>query len=186
MMGQYWRLLTPMFLHGGFIHLGFNSYFLYLIGPQVEQAFGHWRFAAIYLLSGITGVIASFALSPANSIGASGALFGLIGTLVPYLYRNRTVIRDTRRKIGNILQIIGLNLFLGFVVPNIDYWAHMGGLLCGFVLGWLVTPRYIVTQSLPDLIHIKDESRPLLAWLSITMTVMLLGIIFFSLVGLKR
>jgi rhomboid protease GluP len=78
--GQVWRLVTPIFLHIGLLHLAFNSYAIYVIGPQIECFFGPYRFLSIYILSGIYGVLMSFALSPAPSAGASGAIFGLIGT----------------------------------------------------------------------------------------------------------
>src|SRR5690606_22950316 len=87
LVGEYWRLITPLFLHGGILHLGFNSYFLYIVGQQIERAYGRTRFLALYFVSGFAATIASFALSSADSIGASGALFGLIGAWIPLLYR---------------------------------------------------------------------------------------------------
>ncbi len=165
LQGEYWRLITPMFLHGSLLHIGFNSYFLFVIGPQVERSFGTLRFAAIYFLSGICGVLFSFALTPSPSIGASGALFGLIGALIPFLYRNRRVLYGTRSRIMSIIQVIVVNLLIG-LSPGIDNWGHLGGLVGGLVLSWLVTPLYAVTLSFDGTPRIEDRSSPTLAWLA--------------------
>ena len=141
--GEYWRLITPLFLHGGILHLGLNRYFLYIVGRLVERAFGTARFLAIYLLSGIAGVVASFAFSHFDSIGASGALFGLVGAWVPLLYRNRHVLANTRQQIRRIVQVIAINLLIG-LAPGIDNWAHLGGLVSGLALGWFASPLYVV------------------------------------------
>lgn len=179
LQGEYWRLITPLFLHGGWIHLGFNSYFLYVIGPQVERPFGHLRFIAIYMLSGMAGVIASFAFSPYPSIGASGALFGLIGALVPLLYRNRKVLANTVRGLRNILLIIAVNLIIG-LTPGIDNWAHLGGLLTGLALSWFTTPRYAIRYDLNGTVRLEDQTSPLVSWLAIVLG----GIGLVTLVGM--
>jgi rhomboid protease GluP len=183
LQGQYWRLITPMFLHGGWIHLGFNSYFLYVIGPQVERPFGHLRFVAIYVLSGMAGVIASFALSPYRSIGASGALFGLIGALVPLLYRNRKVLANTVRGLRNILLVIAVNLIIG-LTPGIDNWAHLGGLLTGLAVSWFTAPRYTVRYDLDGIVRIEDQTSPLVAWAVIVLAglglLVLLGVLMMA------
>jgi rhomboid protease GluP len=164
--GEYWRLITPMFLHGGFLHLAFNSYFLYQVGPQVEKAFGHFRFMAIYFLSGLGASIASFAFTPGSSVGASGALFGLIGALVPLLYRNRDVLAHTRSRISSIVQVILINLLIGFTARGlIDNWGHIGGLVAGLSLAWLTTPRYAVRlapDGTPE--RVEDETPPSATW----------------------
>jgi len=165
LQGQYWRLFTPMFLHGGVLHIALNSYFLYLIGPQVERSFGHWRFLAIYFLSGVAGVVASLAARPdVLSIGASGALFGLVGALIPLLYRNRSVLANTQRRIASVLQVIVINLVIGLTVQNIDNWGHIGGLLGGLTLAWFTTPRYAVRHDLDGAVRIIDETSPTTMW----------------------
>ncbi len=174
--GEYWRLITPLFLHGGILHLGFNSYFLYVVGPQVERSFGSARFAAIYFLAGLAGTIASFALTPARSIGASGALFGVIGALIPLLYHNRDVLRNPRRQIGQIVQVIVINLVIG-LAPEIDNWSHAGGLLAGVVLAWFAAPRYVIRLEGVNRVRIEDDSSLLTAWLAI-------GVIGLILIGL--
>ncbi len=131
----------------------------------MERSFGTLRFAAIYFLSGICGVLFSFALTPSPSIGASGALFGLIGALIPFLYRNRRVLYGTRSRIMSIIQVIVVNLLIG-LSPGIDNWGHLGGLVGGLVLSWLVTPLYAVTLSFDGTPRIEDRSSPTLAWLA--------------------
>jgi rhomboid protease GluP len=160
--GEYWRLVTPLFLHGGIIHLGFNSYFLYVVGRQIERLYGPLRFAAIYFLSGIAGTMASFAFNTAPAIGASGALFGLIGAWLPLLYRNRHILANTQRQIRSIVQVIVINLLIG-LTPGIDNWAHVGGLVGGLALGWLITPRYALrggtVGDLPEVVDQTDAAQ---------------------------
>lgn len=183
--GEFWRLLTPMFLHGGYIHLGLNSYSLFIVGPQVERSFGHWRFLAIYFLSGLAGSVASFALSPYRSIGASGALFGLIGALIPLLYLNRKVLANTRQHINNLITVIALNLVFGFTAGGIDNWAHIGGLAGGLTLSWLTAPRYVARLSTMDSIRMDDESLPYVAWIVYGMAVLCLGGLVLWLISLR-
>jgi rhomboid protease GluP len=155
-----------VFLHANLIHIAVNSYSLYIIGPQVERSYGHARFAAIYLLSGIAGVIASFAFSPYESLGASGALFGLIGAMLPLLYRNRKVLQNTQRSIVAVVEVIVINLLIG-LIPGIDDWAHGGGLISGLALSWFATPLYKVIQDFDGSIRIKDESVSGMVWAAI-------------------
>jgi len=181
--GEYWRFITPMFLHAGFIHIAANSYFLYIVGPQVERAFGHFRFLAIYFLSGFAASIASFTFGHNSvSVGASGALFGLIGALLPLIYRNRNVLANSGRRIGSILQVIIINLILGFAIPYIDYWAHIGGLIGGLALAWLTTPRYAVRYALTgEAERIEDETSPAVTWFWYGFIgVVLIGLAFFA------
>jgi rhomboid protease GluP len=133
--GEYWRLITPVFLHAGVLHIFFNSYILYALGPNVEKAFGSVRFALMYAAAGFLATAASFALPPeVRSLGASGAVFGMAGVLLVYLYRRRksTFVAQYLR---NIMFFIGINLVFGFLFPGIDNVAHIGGLIGGVVLG---------------------------------------------------
>jgi rhomboid protease GluP len=146
--GQIWRLFTPIFLHVGVIHLAFNSYAIYMIGPQIECFFGHLRFISIYLLSGFYGVLLSFALSAVPSAGASGAIFGLIGTQAAFFYRYRNAFGQRgRRQLYSTLSVIAFNLVLTFTAPSIDIWGHVGGLVAGVILGWSLTPRYALLRT---------------------------------------
>ena len=136
--GEWWRLLTPMFLHAPnfLFHILMNMYVLYIYGPNVEQAYGTVRFVAMYLICGFTGAAASYNLSDCNAygVGASGAIFGIAGVLLMFLYKRRTstFVADAYK---GILLFVGLNLAIGFVFEGIDNWAHIGGLLGGVALG---------------------------------------------------
>jgi rhomboid protease GluP len=159
--GDYWRLLTPIFLHIGIVHLAFNSYALNLFGREVESLFGSWRFAVIYFLAGIGGSILSFAFSPAISAGASGAIFGVIGAMAAFLIRNRTTLgAQGRQHLQSLLFMIGINLFLGVTLPGIDNYGHIGGLVVGFVLGFLVSPTYTVESDYENMQYPRVVERP--------------------------
>jgi rhomboid protease GluP len=156
--GQIWRLVTPIFLHIGLMHLAFNSYAIYAIAPQIERFFGMARFLAIYVLSGMYGVFFSFLLSPNLAAGASGAIFGMIGTQAAFLYRYRDAFGwRGRRQLYNTLSVIAANLILTFTVAGIDIWGHIGGLASGTVLAWQVMPRYevVVTDHGPRVIDAR-------------------------------
>ena len=141
--GQVWRLLTAMFLHIGVLHLLFNLYALYFLGPQVEGLFGHVRFTAIYFIAGLTGSLASYAFVPNLSAGASGAIFGLVGALVIYFLRYRDQFGDRGRAVlQNMLIIIAVNFVFGLNAPGIDNWGHLGGLIGGAVAAWGLVPQY--------------------------------------------
>lgn len=131
--GQVWRLLTCAFLHGGLIHIIFNMYALYVIGPQLEVLFGRVKYIVIYLLSAIGGSLLSYIFSPLSlSIGASGAIFGLFGAMVMYVLKYRD--RIPKRVLNNLFFVIILNLFIGFNLQGIDNFGHIGGLLTGVVV----------------------------------------------------
>jgi membrane associated rhomboid family serine protease len=131
--GQYYRLLTSTFLHFGIIHLALNMYALFLLGPALEQAFGQLRFAATYLLSGLGGAALSFALGPQfeTAAGASGAVFGLFGAFF-VLGRKRNL------DVTPITTTIALNLVLSFSLSGIDWRGHVGGLIAGAGLAWVI------------------------------------------------
>jgi rhomboid protease GluP len=149
--GQYYRFLTAMFLHGGLAHLFFNSFALYSLGFETERLFGAQRFLAIYMIAGLGGGVASYALNPNPSVGASGAIFGLIGALIAFYVVARPVLGGiARQQLGSLIFITLINLALGFTTPYIDNNAHIGGLLTGALLGWLLAPRFALdTQSYP-------------------------------------
>lgn len=145
--GEWFRLLTPVFIHSGLIHIASNSYALWMVGPQVERLYGSARFLLIYLLCGVGGVVGSI-LSvlllkrdpTIASVGASGAIFGLFGVLAVFGYKYRHELPAAfRRSFGSgIIPVIAINLFIGFSVPAIDNGAHIGGLVCGAVLAFVV------------------------------------------------
>ena len=136
--GDYYRLFTCIFLHVGIVHLLCNMYSLYVIGPQIESFYGKYKFLFIYLFSGICGSILSLAFSPDNyvSVGASGAIFGLLGSLLYFGYHYRVYLGNVLK--SQIIPIILLNLFIGFTVPGIDNFAHIGGLIGGVFASMLM------------------------------------------------
>ncbi len=147
--GEWWRLLTPVVLHGSMLHLLFNSYALYALGPGVEAAYGPRRFLAIYLLAGLGGNMASYLFSPdVLSVGASGAIFGLLGALAARIFTARSVLgrEATKMQFGQIGSMIAINLIFGFTVNGIDNAAHIGGLLVGALVGLVLAPRPRVAQ----------------------------------------
>ncbi|MGM7721127.1 rhomboid family intramembrane serine protease [Metabacillus sp. Hm71] len=134
--GEWWRLVTPIVLHIGFLHLLMNSFALYYIGPAVERAYGSLRFLFIYLVAGISGSVVSFAFSPFLSAGASGAIFGCFGALLYIGVQNPKVFFRTMG--SNLLVIIAINIAIGFAIPNIDNAGHIGGLIGGFLAALIV------------------------------------------------
>ena len=133
-----WRMLTALFLHANVLHILFNMYALFIFGPILEHGLGRWRFLALYLLSGLAGSVAVLFLAPGIAVlGASGAIFGLFSAFF--------VIQ--RHMGGNSLQmliVIGLNLAIGFIVPQVAWQAHVGGL----VVGALVALVFLRTRPL--------------------------------------
>ncbi|HLC06102.1 MAG TPA: rhomboid family intramembrane serine protease [Anaerolineales bacterium] len=157
--GEIWRLLSPIFIHVGLIHFFVNMYSLYAIGPAVERFFEPQRMLVLYLLSGFGGVVMSMAFSANPSVGASGAIFGLLGALGMFLFRHRhTFGRAATFQFRQIVLVALLNLGLG-LVPGIDNWGHVGGLIAGAGLTAVFGPNLEPVwgeESLPRLV----DSRP--------------------------
>ncbi len=148
--GELWRLVSATFLHGSLIHIFFNGYALYALGPESERIYGTRRFLALYFLAGIGGSVASYLFSPAPSVGASGAIFGLMGALGLFFYLNRQVLgAGARAQVQNIVAIGFINLLIGFSSPGIiDNFGHLGGLLAGLIVGFALAPRLGVDEQL--------------------------------------
>jgi rhomboid protease GluP len=149
---EYYRLFTSMFFHLNIVHIGFNAYALYYFGRQVEQTFGYMRFILIYFLGGLTSSVASFALTRQASLGASGAIFAIFAAEMVFLYKNRSVFgKEANRQLQSLVVMALLNLGIGIYSQLspvggmvIDNWGHIGGFVAGFVLAWVITPRYAV------------------------------------------
>lgn len=157
--GQAWRLVTPIFLHAGLLHIGVNMYSLWALGPAVERFYGHGRFLAVYLLSGMSGVLLSLVMSPNPSVGASGAIFGLLGALAAFLYLHRATFGQFgAMQLRQLLFVALINLGMG-LSPGIDNWGHVGGLLAGAGLAWFLGPRFATTM-LPDGRPMLVDQRP--------------------------
>jgi rhomboid protease GluP len=147
--GQVWRLVTAMFLHAGVLHLLVNGWALYQLGALVEVLFGTARLAAIYFASGLAGSLASVAWDLVSgrqqpSVGASGAIFGLLGALIAFLLRHRDRLRPEARSL--LLQLLfwaGINIVFGFTADMIDNAAHLGGLAAGLAIGAMIRPAHV-------------------------------------------
>ena len=145
--GQIYRLITYGFLHGSIIHLISNMYCLYVIGSQVENNLDKKRFLTVYFISMITGGLLSALFNDGISIGASGAIFGLLGALLYFGFHFRLYLSEALRT--RIIPVIVLNLIIGFAVPGIDVACHIGGLIGGFLSAMMV--------GIPDIDNKKDK-----------------------------
>ena len=131
--GQIYRLLTGIFIHSGITHIAFNCYALYVIGSQLESFFGKWKYTIIYLFSGLIGGLFSMTFGGNYiSVGASGAIFGLMGSLLYFGYHYRVYLGNVVK--SQILPLVLTNLLIGFIVPGIDKYAHIGGLIGGALI----------------------------------------------------
>ena len=146
--GEYWRLFSAMFLHSGLIHLGFNVIGLLIFGQQLERLYGYTRFLVIYILAGLAGSITSYVFSLSASpniigVGASGAVFGILGALVAFFLSNRGLLGEMgRQTLIGLLALAAINLAVGFAMPGIDNFAHIGGFAGGFLMGMAYSPKY--------------------------------------------
>jgi len=157
--GQLWRFFTPMLLHGSILHIGFNMYALNAFGTGLERRYGHSRFLLLYILGGFAGTVFSFLFSNAYSIGASGAIFGLIAAEGIFLFQNRKLFgAQVGRAINNVVFVVAINLFLG-LQPGIDNWGHIGGLMGGLIFAWFAGPHWEVQGISPNL-QVVDQREP--------------------------
>ena len=143
-LGQYYRLFTGIFLHANFLHLIFNMYALYVIGMQLESFLGKGKYLAVYLLSGLGGSMLSIFFDNGYSVGASGAIFGLMGALLYFGYHYRVYLDSVVK--SQIIPLIILNLLIGFTSTGIDNWAHIGGLVGGILATMAVGVKYKSTK----------------------------------------
>ncbi|MFF5624812.1 rhomboid family intramembrane serine protease [Microbacterium sp. NPDC012755] len=128
-----WRLLTALFVHGGFIHLALNMLALWMLGQTLEPMLGRARFLAMYLISGLGGSVVVALIAPGvSTVGASGAIFGLMSALL-------IIGRHIGANVTGILLIVGINLVFGFFAPNVAWQAHVGGLLTGALIAFIYT-----------------------------------------------
>ncbi|CAL9782606.1 unnamed protein product [Musa acuminata subsp. burmannicoides] len=158
---QGWRLVTCMWLHAGLIHLLANMLSLVFIGIRLEQQFGFVRIGIIYLLSGLGGsILSSLFIRNSISVGASGALFGLLGAMLSELITNWTIYTNKAAAMLTLLVIIVINLAVG-ILPHVDNYAHIGGFLTGFLLGFvlLLQPRlgWLERRNLPPPDRVKSK-----------------------------
>lgn len=138
--GEWWRLVTPIFVHLGFAHLLFNSFSLILFAPPLERMLGKFKFTIIYLTCGIAANVATYFLKPLtyNHVGASGAIFGLFGIYVGMTLFHKHLISTQNKQV--IIPIVVIGLVMTFFQANINITAHLFGLLSGLVISWLLLP----------------------------------------------
>jgi rhomboid protease GluP len=161
--GQVWRLFTPMLLHGSILHILFNMYALYIIGPGLEKYYGHLRFFLLYILAGYAGNLFSFMFTDVVSVGASTAIFGMVVAQALFIYRNRFLFGNQARSLLiNVVGILAVNLILG-LSPGIDNWGHLGGLVGGLVFAWFAGPVLKVDREGVDYV-LKDTRTMEIAW----------------------
>ena len=147
--GQLWRLLTPALVHGSLPHILFNMYALLSFGTSLERYFGHGRFFLLYVLGAFAGNVMSFLLTNGISVGASTAIFGLIGAEGVFLVQNRKLFAGQfRNAIGNVIFVVVVNLFIG-LAPTIDNWGHIGGLLGGLIFTSFAGPVWEIEGISP-------------------------------------
>ncbi|XVE64182.1 hypothetical protein DITRI_Ditri07aG0081200 [Diplodiscus trichospermus] len=161
---QGWRLITCIWLHAGVIHLIVNMLCLVFIGIRLEQQFGFVRIGVLYLLSGFGGsVLSCLFIRNDISVGASGALFGLLGAMLSELLTNWTIYTNKAAALLTLLVIIAINLAIG-ILPRVDNFAHIGGFLTGFLLGFVLLPRpqfgWLERRNLPAGTRLKSKYKP--------------------------
>ena len=142
--GEWWRLVTPMFLHGGIMHILFNMFCLFVFGPELEKIMGRIRFVTMFMLSGILANVATYFLQEPLYIhlGASGAIFGIFGAYGALVYYTKNSMPELRQI---ILPIIVISIIMTFIQPNINATAHVSGLIVGFLIGLIYfNPKRII------------------------------------------
>lgn len=148
--GEYWRLFTALFLHGGFLHLGFNLFALYVLGPPLERSIGTIRFLACYLISGLASSAGVVALSElglvqvGQLIGASGCIMGVVGAWAGFLLRHHHA-PFAKQRLANIGLIVAIQIAFDISTPQVSMAAHMCGLVAGFFLGLLLAPHAVAS-----------------------------------------
>lgn len=157
--GEYYRLVSPMFLHGSITHLMVNSFSLHSTGPSVESWFGKKRFLSLYLASGVAGNLLSYAFTPTPSVGASGAIFGLVGATVVILGRHRKMLGPrAKRGLQSLAYIVLMNFGMGMTPGSrVDNFGHLGGLLGGIAFSYLAGPRLVARRTTSGKYVIRDE-----------------------------
>jgi rhomboid protease GluP len=193
--GEYYRLFTAMFLHGGLAHVALNGYALWIFGQTVERFFGHSRFTLIYFLGGLAGNILEFAISRGFALGASGAVFAIFGAEMAFLYRNRPIFgANAERNLRSLWITLFINLAFGIYtqfdpsVGRIGLAAHAGGFLIGVLMGWFIGPRYELEADIASAsgYRIRDMISINAIWTVSVVVALALAGAFFTIVTIYR
>lgn len=128
---EYYRFFTAIFIHESISHLFFNCFAILVLSKPIEVLFGKTKFIIIFIISGLFGSLFSFIFSPAVSIGASGGVFGFFGVHLYLFVKNKSRYLEIFGK--DMLQLLVINLLIGFLIPNVDYWGHIGGIVGGII-----------------------------------------------------
>lgn len=160
--GEWWRLVTAAFLHGSFLHIAFNMYVLFALGPTLERILGHSRYLILYVLAAIGGGVASYVFSDMRtvSVGASGAIFGLMGALV-------IAGRRLRYDVTQVLVLLGINVVIGFIASGVDWRAHLGGLVTGALVAAIMvlpSPRHRMAVQVGGILALLGVMAVLVMW----------------------
>ncbi|XP_015886273.2 RHOMBOID-like protein 10, chloroplastic isoform X2 [Ziziphus jujuba] len=148
--GQLWRLATSAFLHANIGHLMVNCYSLNSIGPAVEKISGPRRYLGIYISSAIASSAMSYWLCKAPAVGASGAIFGLVGSFAVFVIRHRGLVGGGKEELQHIVRIVAINMVIGLLSRGIDNWGHLGGFLGGAAMSWLLGPSWKYESNSKD------------------------------------
>lgn len=160
--GQYYRFITPVFLHGNLIHLFLNIFAIKIFAQELESVYGSYRFLITFLLTSWSATLTSYVFSKGLAIGASGFLFGVIGSLLVFFFKQREKLSGATMRFKTMYTLIFINLTLGFIIPRIDNSAHIGGLLGGLICGWFISPEYKIEkdETLEKLYVAKKNDLP--------------------------
>jgi membrane associated rhomboid family serine protease len=145
---EYWRFFTALFLHGGLVHLLFNVFALYILGPPLERSIGTMRFVVCYLISGlasgagVVGLTLMGLVQPAELVGASGSIMGIVGAWAGFLMRHRHA-PHAKQRLGNVVMIVAIQIVFDLSTPQVSMAAHLCGLIGGFFLGLILAPRLV-------------------------------------------
>jgi len=176
--GQFWRLLTPVLLHGSILHVGLNLYALWILGRQLEGIYGHWRFLVLFLVAGFGGNVLSFIFSRYNSLGSSTAIFGLLAAEVLLILQNKQFFGPRARPmLSNLMFIFFLNIAIGLTPgSNIDNIGHLGGAIAGGLFAFLAGPKWEL-QFGPNAPRVQDTRQKSDLWIAVLIVVIGFGLI---------
>ncbi|WJX68315.1 hypothetical protein P8452_52695 [Trifolium repens] len=166
--GQLWRLVTSSFLHANIGHLMVNCYSLNSVGPTVERFSGPRRYLAVYFVSSIASAAMSYWFCKMPAVGASGAIFGLVGSVAVFVLRHKDIVGGGKKDLQHIAQVIALNMVIGLSSTGIDNWGHFGGLIGGIAASWLIGPAWKHESTTIDGRRVFIDNAPMNNLLKIT------------------